>query len=896
MRWLRLVKILRVALKYGLDEFLLGHERFRWLRPTARAVTFWRDLSAPRAQRLRLALQELGPIFVKFGQMLSTRRDLLPTDIADELAGLQDRVPPFPSEQVIATLQRVYGKPVEDVFRTFDRTPVASASVAQVHLATLPDGTPAAVKVLRPNIANTIEKDLALMQAGALMVEKLWSDGKRLKPREVVAEFDRTIHDELDLMREAASCSQLRRNFLHSPLRLVPEVFWDWCNSEVMVMEQMEGTPIGQVERLVAQGIDVRELARIGVEIFFTQVFRDGFFHADMHPGNIFVATDAIDKGKYIALDFGIMGTLSDTDKNYLAQNFLAFFRRDYRRVATAHIESGWVPADTRVDELESEIRAVCEPIFDRPLKEISLAKVLVQLFRASRRFNVEIQPQLVLLQKTLLNVEGLGRQLDPDLDLWVTAMPFLERWMEDQIGFRALERRLRDEAPFLMTTLPPVTQPVAYPLVGAAGRGRPRAERVCRGTARAEPLAGGGGGTAGRSDCAVADAAALGVVALAASSFFYHPAIIKPPVPSAMARLEIQNVSRRFGDFTAVDQVSIDIEAGEFFTLLGPSGCGKTTLLRMIAGFDLPDGGCILLNGEDLADRPPEERPVRTVFQSYALFPHMTVEGNIAFPLQMARTPAAEVPAKVQAALEDVRLVGFGKRYPHELSGGQKQRVAIGRALVTHPTVLLLAEPLAALDAKLREEMQIELINLQKEVGITFVYVTHDQTEALALSHRIAVMNKGRVEQIGEPSKIYNFPATRFVADFIGTCNLLEGPVSARDGDTITIDAKGLGPVRVVTGAGMAAGSNGTIALRPEKIRISASTPNAAPNADAAGKSGGTDAVTDNHFRGTVTDHLYLGDVTVYIVSTALGCKLETLLANSDAGRTKFFEVGDAG
>src|SRR6266404_5418949 len=455
MRLFRLIKILFVALKYGLDEFLLGHERFHWLRPTARAVTFWRDLSAPRAQRLRLALQELGPIFVKFGQMLSTRRDLLPTDIADELAGLQDRVPPFPSEQVVATLQRVYGKPVESVFRTFDRTPVASASVAQVHLAELPDGTPAAVKVLRPNIANTIEKDLALMQAGALMVEKLWSDGRRLKPREVVAEFDRTIHDELDLAREAANCSQLRRNFLHSPLLLVPEVFWDWCSSEVMVMEQMEGTPIAQVDRLVAQRIDVQQLARAGVEIFFTQVFRDGFFHADMHPGNIFVATDPTDKGKYIALDFGIMGTLSDTDKSYLAQNFLAFFRRDYHRVATAHIESGWVPADTRVDALESEIRAVCEPIFDRPLKEISLGKVLVQLFKASRRFNVQIQPQLVLLQKTLLNVEGLGRQLDPDLDLWVTAKPFLERWMMDQIGWRALERRFREEAPFLATTLP---------------------------------------------------------------------------------------------------------------------------------------------------------------------------------------------------------------------------------------------------------------------------------------------------------------------------------------------------------------------------------------------------------------------------------------------------------
>src|SRR5215468_2030923 len=455
MRWLRLAKIWLVSLKYGLDEFLLGHERFRWLRPTARAVTFWRDTSAPRAVRLRLALQDLGPIFVKFGQVLSTRRDLLPPDIAEELAKLQDRVPPFPTEQVLAVLARAYGRPVEQVFKSFERAPVASASVAQVHLAQLPDGTTVAVKVLRPNIAATIERDLALMHSGAWLVEKLWSDGKRLKPREVVAEFDKTIHDELDLAREAANCSQLRRNFLHSPLLRVPEVYWDWCNSEVMVMERMAGVPISQVERLKAEGVDIPRLARAGVEIFFTQVFRDGFFHADMHPGNIFVATDEANHGKYIALDFGIMGTLSETDKGYLAQNFLAFFRRDYRRVATAHIESGWVPPDTRVDELESEVRAVCEPIFDKPLKDISLGKVLVQMFKASRRFNVEIQPQLVLLQKTLLNVEGLGRQLDPDLDLWVTAKPFLERWMEDQVGWRALTRRLRDEAPFLATVVP---------------------------------------------------------------------------------------------------------------------------------------------------------------------------------------------------------------------------------------------------------------------------------------------------------------------------------------------------------------------------------------------------------------------------------------------------------
>src|SRR5258708_347775 len=450
MRIARLVRIQLVALRFGLDEFLLGHERVRGLRPFVNRILFWRDLSQPRAVRLREALQALGPIFVKFGQMLSTRRDLMPPDIADELAKLQDRVPPFAIEHVLATLERAYGKPVGQVFKSFEREPVASASVAQVHLAELPDGTPAAVKVLRPNIATTIEKDLALMQMGAWAVETLWADGKRLRPRAVVAEFDKTIHDELDLGREAANCSQLRRNFLHSSLLMIPEVYWDWCSSDVMVMERMVGTPISQVDRLREQNVDIPRLARAGVEIFFTQVFRDGFFHADMHPGNIFVATDAANHGRYIALDFGIMGTLSERDQSYLAQNFLAFFRRDYHRVATAHLESGWVPPETRVDELESEIRAVCEPIFDRPLKEISLGRVLVQLFKASRRFNVEIQPQLVLLQKTLLNVEGLGRQLHPDLDLWVTARPFLERSMEDQVGWQALTRRLREEAPFL--------------------------------------------------------------------------------------------------------------------------------------------------------------------------------------------------------------------------------------------------------------------------------------------------------------------------------------------------------------------------------------------------------------------------------------------------------------
>jgi spermidine/putrescine transport system ATP-binding protein len=346
------------------------------------------------------------------------------------------------------------------------------------------------------------------------------------------------------------------------------------------------------------------------------------------------------------------------------------------------------------------------------------------------------------------------------------------------------------------------------------------------------------------------------------------------------VALLEIQGVTRRFGAFTAVDGVSLSIDAGEFFTLLGPSGCGKTTLLRMIAGFDLPDEGRILLDGQDLAGQPPERRPVRTVFQSYALFPHMTVEGNIAFPLQMAKTPARDIPAKVAEALEDVRLTGFGKRYPNELSGGQKQRVGIARALVTHPRVLLLDEPLAALDAKLREEMQIELINLQKQVGITFVYVTHDQTEALALSHRIAVMNKGRVEQVDEPSRIYGFPRTRFVADFIGHCNLLTGPVTASRAGEIELEVAGLGRVRAATPVAVTAGSEGSLALRPEKVRLA--TP-------------GQAAPADNRFGGKVHDFLYMGDVTVYRVATEGGATIEALLANAESGRTRFFEVGDA-
>ena len=451
--------IVWVVLRYGLDELVLSSFEHPWLRLLARLVSIGRNLEAPRGQRLREALERLGPIFVKFGQVLSTRRDLMPPDIADELALLQDRVPPFDSQISVATIERAFRKPLGEVFISFEREPVASASIAQVHFAVIRDRDgvqrDVAVKVLRPGMLPVIEKDLALMRMMAGWLESLSADGKRLKPREVVAEFDTYLHDELDLMREAANAAQLRRNMEGLDLVLVPEVFWDFCHTEVMVMERMRGVPISQVERLREAGVDIPKLARDGVTIFFTQVFRDGFFHADMHPGNIQVSLDAMTFGRYISLDVGIVGTLTEVDKEYLAQNFTAFFRRDYKRVAELHIESGWVPPETRVNELEAAVRTVCEPYFDRPLKEISLGMVLMRLFQTSRRFNVEIQPQLVLLQKTLLNIEGLGRQLDPDLDLWSTAKPFLEKWMLDQLGPQRLLRELRDQAPHYAKLLP---------------------------------------------------------------------------------------------------------------------------------------------------------------------------------------------------------------------------------------------------------------------------------------------------------------------------------------------------------------------------------------------------------------------------------------------------------
>ncbi len=465
----RLVFIAFTVWRFGLDELALanfggagGRRLGRWLR-------FGRNLDQPRGVRLRSALERLGPIFVKFGQVLSTRRDLLAGDIADELALLQDRVPPFAAERARALVEKAFGKPIDEIFERFDAEPVASASIAQVHFAALRGGREVAVKVLRPGMLDVIDDDLALLRTLASWVERLFADGRRLKPREVVGEFDKYLHDELDLVREAANAAQLRRNMQDLGLVLVPEMVWDYCTSSVIVMERMNGVPISRMDRLREAGVDIKKLARDGVTIFFTQVFRDGFFHADMHPGNIQVSIEPRTFGRYVALDFGIIGTLTETDKQYLAQNFIAFFRRDYKRVAELHVESGWVPPRTRVDELEGAIRAVCEPHFDRPLKDISLGQVLLRLFQTSRRFDVEIQPQLVLLQKTLLNVEGLGRQLDPDLDLWHTAKPFLERWMHEQVGWRGLVDRLQAEAPRYAKLLPEMPRLVHRALVQRA-------------------------------------------------------------------------------------------------------------------------------------------------------------------------------------------------------------------------------------------------------------------------------------------------------------------------------------------------------------------------------------------------------------------------------------------
>lgn len=451
----RLLRITTVFVRHDLDELVSSLHLFRPYRRLLRLNPrrWWRQPAAPRGQRLREALEELGPVFVKFGQMLSTRPDLLPEDLAQELSRLQDKVPPFPGDAAVRIVEQALEGPLALHFREFDRCPVASASIAQVHFAVLLDGTEVAVKVLRPDIEQIISRDVRLLYSLARLAARYWPDARRLRPLEVVAEYDKVIHDEMDLMREAANASQLRANFARSDLLYVPRIYWDHTRRSVMVMERISGTPISDVASLRTQGVDLGRLAHNGVEIFFTQAFRDGFFHADMHPGNIFVGPN----GQYRAVDFGIMGTLSEEDKNYLAQNFLGFFNRDYRAVAVAHLRAGWVPPTTRVDEFEAAIRTVCEPVFAKPLKDISFGRVLVRLFETARRFDMEIQPQLVLLQKTLFNIEGLGRRLYPDLDLWVTAKPFLERWMREQVGPQALWRALQREFPRWVKILPEI-------------------------------------------------------------------------------------------------------------------------------------------------------------------------------------------------------------------------------------------------------------------------------------------------------------------------------------------------------------------------------------------------------------------------------------------------------
>jgi ubiquinone biosynthesis protein len=473
---IRLLSILRCFASHRLDSLLLdafpslAHRL--WFR-TLGALLPSDPLKLARGERLRQSFESLGPIFVKFGQLLSTRRDLLPEDIADALAKLQDRVAPFDSALAIAEIERGLGQSIEDVYQSFDQAPIASASISQVHFAKMHDGREVAVKVLRPGMLGFIDADLALMRQFASVLLKLSADARRLRLLDVIDEFDMILHDELDLLREAANANQLRRNFADSPLLLMPEMIWSATANNVLTMQRMQGIPISRIDALLEAGIDLKRLSRDGVEIFFTQVFRDGFFHADMHPGNIFVAADGPNKGRYIALDFGIVGSLSEEDKNYLAQNFLAFFRRDYRRVAQLHLQAGWVPEKVRVEVLEAAVRSCCEPVFDKPLKEISLGQVLMRLFQVSRRFGVQVQPQLVLLQKTLLNVEGLGRQLDPDLDLWVTAKPFLERWMREQLGWRGVLRRLKQEAEIWSVSLPEMPRLAHEALQQAAHRSR---------------------------------------------------------------------------------------------------------------------------------------------------------------------------------------------------------------------------------------------------------------------------------------------------------------------------------------------------------------------------------------------------------------------------------------
>ena len=477
----RLLKIQRALVRHRLDEFVRATHLYRPLRYlfyVSPWTWFQRGVGGTRGARLRLALEELGPIFVKFGQALSTRRDLLPVDIADELAKLQDRVPPFPGDVAIAMIEKTFGQPLAEIFGSFEPSPLAAASIAQVHAATLKNGDEVVVKVLRPGMREVIDLDLEVLDTLAKLADEYWIEARPVRPIEVVREYRKTVTDELDLLREAANASQLKRNFAGSPLLYVPQIHWDYCRQNVMVMERIHGIIVSRVEELRERGTDIAKLAENGVEIFFTQVFRHNFFHADMHPGNIFVQIDDPQNPRYAAVDFGIVGTLQPRDQHYLAENFMAFFNRDYRRIAQLHIESGWVPKGTRVDELESAVRTVCEPIYNKPLKEISFAQVLLRLFETARRFDMQVQPQLILLQKTLFNIEGLGRQLYPELDLWKTAQPVLREWMKERTSPRTIFKEIRAHWPDALLSLRQIPQIVQTSIREAAEGTGPAVER----------------------------------------------------------------------------------------------------------------------------------------------------------------------------------------------------------------------------------------------------------------------------------------------------------------------------------------------------------------------------------------------------------------------------------
>ncbi len=524
---IRLISIQRVLARYGLDDVLFRAPAawpLRYAFKLAPDRLFNRETrSLPRAVRVHRALEDLGPIFVKLGQTMSTRRDLLPDDIADELAKLQDQVTPFDSVQAKALIEESLGETVLEAFASFDSEPLASASIAQVHAATLKNGREVIVKVLRPDMEKIIRRDIGLMYHVARLAEKYWPDGRRLRPVEVVAEFEKTIFDELDLVREAANAAQLRRNFLDSELLYVPEVFWDYTRTNVLVMERIYGVQVSDVAALKAAKVNMHTLAERGVEVFFTQVFRDNFFHADMHPGNIFIDVRDPENPKYIAVDFGIVGSLTDGDRRYLAENLVAFFHRDYAKVARLHVETGWVPADTRVEDFEAAIRTVCEPIFEKPLAEISFGLVLIRLFQTARRFDMQVQPQLVLLEKTMLHIEGLGRVLYPELDLWKTAKPQIERWLSEQVGHRAMAKRLRAEAPGWSEVLPELPRLVHSVLKQQQGLGKLQSDQMHR-------MLESSGKSSGNRSALLAAGAGVAVLSAVLLAGFAHVAGEQPP------------------------------------------------------------------------------------------------------------------------------------------------------------------------------------------------------------------------------------------------------------------------------------------------------------------------------------------------------------------------------